>query len=233
MRDIIAIITARGCSKRIPKKNIKSFFDKPMLSYAINACKEADVFSEIMVSTDDAEIAEVARRYGANVPFMRSEKTANDYAITYDVLEEVITMYIEMGKEFRHVCCVYPCVPFLTGSTLKEAYSQFISFDIDALLPVCKYPVPIEWAMKIENNILIPNDRDAQLIRSQDLTPKYFDVGMFYFCKMDVMLKEKTATPKNTLAYIMNENEIQDIDTIDDWNMAEIKYQILKEQIHG
>jgi N-acylneuraminate cytidylyltransferase len=233
MQDIIAIITARGGSKRIPKKNIKPFFGKPMLSYAINACKESGIFSEIMVSTDDMEIAETARRYGANVPFMRSEKTSSDYAITYDVLEEVVTMYKEMEKEFRYVCCVYPCVPFLNVDTLKKAYQQFISSKADALQPVCKYPVPVEWAMKIENDILLPNDRNAQLIRSQDLTPKYFDVGMFYFCKTDVMLKEKTLAPKNTLAYIMNENEIQDIDTVDDWNMAEIKYQILKEKHHG
>lgn len=233
MQNVIAIITARGGSKRIPQKNIKNFFGKPMLHYAINACKEADVFSEIMVSTDSEEIAVIARRYGAQVPFMRSEKTASDFAITYDVLNEVIINYKNNGKEYDYVCCVYPCVPFLKGQTLKDAYHQLTSSNNDALQPVCKFPVPVEWAMKIEGGILVPNDRKAQLIRSQDLTPKYFDAGMFYFIKTDVMLREKTLTPVKTMAYIMNEMEIQDIDTLDDWELAELKYQILKERKNG
>jgi len=233
MSHIIAIITARGGSKRIPKKNIRDFFGKPMLSYTINACKEAGIFDEIMVSTDLEEIATVARQYGAKIPFMRSEKTADDFATTFDVLEEVIGEYKKRGKEFEHVCCVYPCSPFLTGEILQDAYYQYIKSDADALQPVCKFPVPIEWAMEIREGILVPHDRKAQLIRSQDLTPKYFDAGMFYFCKTGVMLKEKTAMPVDTAAYILNENEIQDIDTIDDWKMAEMKYRILKELKNG
>jgi N-acylneuraminate cytidylyltransferase len=233
MQNVIAIITARGGSKRIPQKNIKDFFGKPMLHYAINACKEAGIFSEIMVSTDSEEIAGIARQYGTQVPFMRSEKTSSDFAITYDVLEEVINNYKSNGKKYDYICCVYPCVPFLKGQTLKDAYHQLTSSNNDALQPVCKFPVPIEWAMKIEDGILVPNDRKAQLIRSQDLTPKYFDAGMFYFIKTDVMLREKTLTPVKTMAYIMNEMEIQDIDTLDDWELAELKYQILKERKNG
>jgi N-acylneuraminate cytidylyltransferase len=233
MQDVIAIITARGGSKRIPKKNIKNFMGKPMLAYAIGACKEAGIFSEIMVSTDDAEIAAIAREYGAEVPFMRSERTSSDHAITYDVLEEVVKNYQETGTEYKYVCCVYPCVPFLAGVTLQMAYKQFVDTNVDALQPVCKYPVPIEWAMKIEDGILVPNDRKAQLIRSQDLTQKYFDVGMFYFIKTEIFLREKTLTPVNTMGYVMGENEIQDIDTLDDWNMAELKYRILREQKNG
>ena len=229
MQNIIAIITARGGSKRIPKKNIKEFFGKPMLSYAISACKDSGIFSEIMVSTDSDEIAEAARNNGANIPFMRSPKTADDFATTFDVLEEVINNYKKQDREFNHVCCIYPCVPFLSGQTLQNAYNQLITSDNDAIQPVCKFPVPIEWAMKIENGILVPNDRKAQLIRSQDLTPKYFDVGMFYMIKTDVLLNEKSLTPPKTMAYIMNEQEVQDIDTIDDWIMAEIKYKLVKE----
>ena len=228
MKNIIAIITARGGSKRIPKKNIKEFFGKPMLSYAINACKDSDVFSEIMVSTDSDEIAEVAKKNGAHIPFMRSQKTADDFATTFDVLEEVISNYKKEGQDFDHVCCIYPCVPFLSGQTLQNAYNQLIESDNDALQPVCKFPVPIEWAMKIENGILVPNDRKAQLIRSQDLTPKYFDVGMFYMIKTAVLLKEKSLTPPKTMAYIMDEREVQDIDTADDWKIAEMKYKLVK-----
>jgi N-acylneuraminate cytidylyltransferase len=226
MQNIIAIITARGGSKRIPKKNIKEFFGKPMLSYAINACRDSGIFSEIMVSTDSDEIAEAARNGGAQIPFMRSPKTADDFATTFDVLEEVINNYKD--REFDYLCCVYPCVPFLSGQTLQNAYNRLIESDNDALQPVCKFPVPIEWAMKIENGILFPNDRKAQLIRSQDLTPKYFDVGMFYMIKTAVLLKEKSLTPLKTMAYIMEEREVQDIDTVDDWLMAEIKYKLVK-----
>jgi len=229
MKNIIAIITARGGSKRIPKKNIKKFFGKPMLCYAISACKDAGIFSEIMVSTDSDEIANVARNNGANIPFMRSQKTSDDFASTYDVLEEVIVNYINKGQKFDYVCCVYPCVPFLSGQTLRDAYNKLIVSGNDALQPVCKYSVPIEWAMKIKDGILIQNDKDAQLLRSQDLIPSYFDVGMFYMIKTNVLLEEKSLNPPKTMAYIIDERIVQDIDNIDDWNMAELKYKLIKE----
>jgi len=180
-----------------------------------------------MVSTDSEEIAEVARKYGASVPFMRSERTANDFATTFDVLEEVVNEYKKLGKSFDVICCIYPCVPFLTSKSLNAAYKTMNDVKADALQPVCKYPAPVEWAMKIENGFLIPNDREAQKIRSQDLTPKYFDAGMFYFCKTDVMLTEKTLVPQKTSGYIIDESECQDIDTPDDWKMAEMKYKLL------
>ena len=230
MQSILAIITARGGSKRIPKKNIKEFFGRPMISYAINACKEAGIFSDIMVSTDDNEIAKISKDNGADIPFMRSEKTADDFATTFDVLEEVITEYKKTGKDYDYICCLYPCVPFLSGETLQSAYNQLAASENDALQPVCRFSVPIEWAMKIENGLLIPNDRQAQLIRSQDLVPKYFDGGMFYMIKTETLLREKSLTPKKTMAYIMDEKEIQDIDTIDDWNMAELKYKLFKKK---
>ena len=233
MQNTIAIIPARGGSKRIPQKNIKDFLGKPMLSYAIKACKDAGIFSEIMVSTDSAEIAEIALNTGARVPFMRSQKTADDFATTFDVLEEVISNYKKEKREFDYICCVYPCVPFLSGQTLQDAYNKLMTSDNDALQPVCKFPVPIEWAMKIENGLLVPNDRKAQSIRSQDLEPKFFDVGMFYMIKNEALLREKTLTPAKTMAYIMDEREVQDIDTLDDWQLAELKYKLIKEYETG
>lgn len=223
----LCVITARGGSKRIPKKNIRLFSGKPMIAYAIEAVKESKIFDEIMVSTDDAEIASIGIQYGAVVPFMRSEKTSGDHATTYDVIEEVINVYKERGKIFDFICCVYPCVPFLKATTLKDAYSDWVKMGLDALQPVCKFPVPIEWAMKIENGMLTPCDREAQLIRSQDLIPKYYDVGMFYFCKIDTLLKEKTLTPIKTMGYVIDETECQDIDTEEDWKIAELKFQII------
>lgn len=224
----IAIITARGGSKRIPRKNIKEFMGKPMLAYAIEAAKRSGIFNTVMVSTDDEEIAAVAKDFCAEVPFMRSAETASDYATTYDVLEEVLTEYKKLNIDFDMVCCIYPCVPFLTADSLHKAYNQMLSDSNDAVMPVCKYPVPIEWAMTINEGILMPNDRDAQLIRSQDLVPKYYDVGMFYFCKTSALLEHKTLIPPNTGAYIIDETECQDIDTLEDWKTAELKYKILQ-----
>ena len=226
--SIIAIITARGGSKRIPKKNIKEFYGKPMLAYAIDAAKEAGVFDEIMVSTDSQEIAEVAKKFGANVPFLRSVRTADDYATTFDVLEEVLGRYKELGKVFDYVCCIYPCVPFLSSATLLNAYNQLQESHANAILPVCKYPVPIEWAMRLDEGFLKPDDASKLVIRSQDLKPAFFDVGMFYFCKTDVLLVKKTLVPPETQGYIIDEKECQDIDTPEDWKMAEFKYKLLR-----
>lgn len=223
--SIIAIITARGGSKRIPKKNIKDFMGKPMIAYAINSALESNLFDEVMVSTDSEEIAEISKKYGAKVPFLRSEKTANDNATTFDALEEVINEYKKISKNFDELCCIYPCVPFLRAQTLIEAYKLFKGND--ALQPVCKYPAPIEWAMKIENGLLIPNDRTAQMIRSQDIEPKYFDAGMFYYCNIEKMLEYKSLIPPKTAGYVINESECQDIDTIEDWKAAEVKYKVI------
>ncbi len=223
--SIIAIITARGGSKRIPKKNIKEFMGKSMIVYAIEAAQKSQIFDEIMVSTDDEEIAEISKKYGAEVPFLRSEKTASDLATTFDALDEVINEYKKICKNFDTLCCIYPCVPFLKAETLKKAYEKMLGYD--GVVPVCKYPVPIEWAMKIENDILIPNDRKAQNMRSQDIEPKYFDAGMFYFCKVDKMYQYHSLVSDNTAAYIIDEKECQDIDTLDDWKRAEIKYRII------
>lgn len=225
----IAIITARGGSKRIPKKNIKDFMGKPMISYAIEAALNSGIFDEVMVSTDCPEIAEISKKYRANVPFLRSEKTSNDFATTYDALEEVLFEYKKLGKDFENICCIYPCVPFLKAESLTKAFEKMEEGNANAILPVCKYPVPIEWAMKLESGYLLPNDREAQKMRSQDIEPKYFDAGMFYFCKTQILINEKTLVPKNTFGYIIKESECQDIDTEEDWRMAEMKFKVLGE----
>ena len=228
MSRIIAIITARGGSKRIPRKNIKEFMGKPMLAYAIEAAKQSKLFDVIMVSTEDSEIADVAKKYGAEVPFMRSAKTSSDFATTYDVLDEVISEYKKQNQEFDIICCIYPCVPFLSGNTIKEAYGK-LDDCTNAVMPVCKYSTPIEWALKFDKNFVLPYDSKALKIRSQDLEPKYYDAGMFYFCKTNVLLKEKTLVPAKTAGFIIDETECQDIDNLSDWHMAEIKYTMLKE----
>ena len=223
----IAILPARGGSKRIPRKNIRPFLGKPMILYAIGAALQSECFTEVMVSTEDAEIADIARQAGASVPFARSVETSGDHATTADVLLEVLERYRALGKTFRALCCIYPCVPFLTSETLRRVWRDFEGHE--ALVPVCKYPVPVEWAMKVEEGRLIPRDAQAQSIRSQDLTPAYYDAGMFYCSTVASLETTKSLLPPGTRAWILDERECQDIDTPADWNMAELKYQLLRQ----
>jgi N-acylneuraminate cytidylyltransferase len=221
----IAIITARGGSKRIPRKNIKEFFGQPMIKYAIDAALESKIFDTVMVSTDDKEIAQVAQKYGADVPFMRSEKTANDFATTMDVLLEVISEYKKMSIEFDTLCCIYPCVPFLKGDTLVEAYNVFNENNTDALMPVVRFSYPIQRALRINNTELLEYVYPEYIkSRSQDLEPMYHDVGMFYFYKIISLFNNN----KKIKYFEMKEIEIQDIDSEEDWHYAEMKYRILK-----
>lgn len=221
----IAIIPARSGSKRIPQKNIKNFLGKPMLAYAIEAARQSKVFDFVMVSTDSQEIADIAVSCGAEVPFLRSAENSSDFATTFDVLDEVISEYKKIHVVFSSFCCIYPCVPFLTGETLQKAFSNLT--DYDAVIPVIKYPVPVEWALKIENNILKPHDSEMLNIRSQDLTPKYYDAGMFYFCKTEKLYENNSLLPERTYGLVIPETEAQDIDTPEDWKAAELKYRLL------
>ena len=220
--SIIAVITARGGSKRIPRKNIKEFMGKPMLAYAIEATVNSKVFDEVMVSTDDVEIAEIAKQFGAKVPFMRSEKTANDFATTANVLDEVISEYKKRGKTFDELCCIYPCVPFLTADVINNAYEKFKTSGVDRLIPVVKYSFPIQRAFKLnEQGLLEYREPENAPKRSQDLEPMYHDVGMFYFYKTEKMNSDKIAMLE------MDEAMVQDIDNDSDWRMAEMKYRIM------
>ena len=222
----IAIITARGGSKRIPRKNIKEFMGKPMLFYAIEAAISSGLFSEVMVFTDDAEIADLAKKLGAKVPFMRSESTSNDFATTRDVLIEVLLEYQKRGVQFDEFACIYPCVPFLSGEKLRSAHQEFSNPDADALMPVVKYSFPIQRALRIcADGTLLYREPENAPVRSQDLEPMYHDVGMFYFYRTEAFLSGRSM---NIVPYKMSEDCVQDIDTLEDWAMAEMKYKILK-----
>ena len=223
MINNLAIITARGGSKRIPRKNIKEFMGKPMIAYAIQACQNSNIFDEIMVSTDDDEIANIARNLGAKVPFMRSSKNSDDYATTNDVLVEVISEYKNLGKNPKLICCVYPCVPFLDGGILHDAYDKFIASGADGLTPVVKFSFPIQRAFRIVDGTLQYNEPQNATKRSQDLEPMYHDAGMFYFHKTSRL------NSNNIIPYIIDESLAQDIDTMDDWNMAQIKFKVKNE----
>lgn len=224
----IAIITARGGSKRIPRKNIKEFCGKPILAYSIEAAIESQMFDTVMVSTDDKEIAEIAIKYGAEVPFYRSEKTSNDFATTNDVLLEVLAEYEKRGERFDLGCCIYPTAPFITAERIAEAVKTLSGSEAETLIPVVSFSYPPQRAMVIENERLVfkyPQYIDS---RSQDLEKHYHDVGQFYVFKTDAFCKNRKLMLGDILPYVISEKEVQDIDTQTDWEIAEIKYKILR-----
>lgn len=224
----LCIIPARGGSKRIPRKNIKPFMGKPIIAYSIEAALNSGVFDEVMVSTDDEEIAGVARQYEASVPFLRSADTSNDYATTVDVLLEVVKKYKEQGKNFDTICCLYSTAPFVTSDRLKEA-SSHISDTIDACFTIVQYSYPIQRSLRINENGCVEMKFPEHLIsRTQDLEKVYHDAGQFYFVKTDALVNEKTVWCKRTAPLILSELEVQDLDTLTDWQLAEMKYQLLK-----
>lgn len=220
----VAIITARGGSKRIPKKNIKDFCGKPIIAYSIEAALNAECFDEIMVSTDSREIAETAVRYGAKVPFMRSEKTSNDFAATADVIKEVLEEYEKLGKSFEWLCCIYPTAPFLKGEVLNHSMAEADRLGAESLLPVVRYGYPPKRGFVIQDGYLKYLYPENERVRSQDLEPEYHDAGQFYVCRTDAFRKSGTLVMEHTVPLILKEEDVQDIDTMEDWHMAELKY---------
>ena len=229
----IAIITARGGSKRIPKKNIKEFCDKPIIAYSIEAALNSGIFDEVMVSTDSEEIAEIAEKYGAKVPFFRSSENAGDFASTADVIAEVLECYAREGKTFDYTCCIYPTAPFVTATKLQDALQKMIDEDADSLMPVVSFSFPPQRGMVIREGKLSYMFPENAMKRSQDLETMYHDCGQFYFLKTDEFLKEKKLVLNKATAMEMSELEVQDIDNESDWNLAELKYRlsVLKEKI--
>jgi N-acylneuraminate cytidylyltransferase len=224
----IAIITARGGSKRIPLKNIKEFCGKPILSYSIEAALNSKIFDTVMVSTDDEKIANIAREYGAKVPFYRSEKTSNDYASTNDVLLEVLEEYENRGEHYDLACCIYPTAPFITPEKLKTAVDTLIKSDADTLIPVVAFSYPPQRALVIREDNLIFKNPEYMESRSQDLEKQYHDVGQFYVFKTEPYKQTQNLMLGNIIPMEISELEVQDIDNPTDWEIAEIKYQKMK-----
>jgi|ERR1035437_1156900 N-acylneuraminate cytidylyltransferase len=227
MNNCVAIITARGGSKRIPRKNIKNFLGHPIIKYSIDAALQAGCFDEVMVSTDDKEIAERAKSMGATVPFMRSVDSSTDLATTADVLIEVLNEYKKSEKEFKYCCCIYPTAPFITSEKLKLTYRQLVESRADSLMPIVRYGFPILRSLKIENGLIKMNWPDYMQTRSQDLPLAFHDCGQFYFFKVDKFMQSKKLINDFTVPYELPESEVQDIDTEEDWKIAELKYQLM------
>lgn len=221
----IAIITARGGSKRIPKKNIKEFCGKPIIAYSIQAALESKAFDEVMVSTDSEEIAYIAKQYGASVPFFRSAATSNDYATTADVITEVLEEYEKAGREFDAFACIYPTAPFVTGEKLADAVK--LLDDADAVISVVRFSFPPQRAFVIHEGNVSFQYPEYERARSQDLEPIYHDCGQFYMCNVKKFLEKHSLILPRTKPYELPDEEVQDIDTMSDWEIAEAKYNVL------
>ena len=228
MGESLAIITARGGSKRIPRKNIRDFLGKPILAYSIEAALTSTCFSEVMVSTDDDEIAAIAQRYGAKVPFRRSEATSNDYASTADVISEVLDWYRNQGQNFESACCIYPTAPFVSGEVLRQAYSLLVEKKAATVFPVASFGFPIQRALRMdpEGRMLMFHPEHITT-RSQDLEPAYHDAGQFYWFEVAAFCQSKKLYSDNSYPLILPESHVQDIDNEQDWQIAELKYRLL------
>jgi N-acylneuraminate cytidylyltransferase len=223
----LAIITARGGSKRIPRKNIKEFRGKPIIAYSIETALRSGLFSCVMVSTDDAEIASIAKLYGAEVPFLRSANNSNDVASTADVIKEVLDELKKAGKEYSNACCIYPTAPFISEQALTQAYDLLCEKNFDTVFPVCRFSYPIQRALQIENDKTTMVWQENLNVRSQDLAPRYHDAGQFYWINTNAFLSELKLFTANTGSIILDELQVQDIDNETDWKIAELKHAIL------
>jgi N-acylneuraminate cytidylyltransferase len=224
----VAIIPARGGSKRIPRKNIKNFCGKPMIAWSIEAAKESDCFDRIIVSTDDKEIAEVAKRYGAEVPFLRPADLSDDYTGTTEVIAHAVRWLNDAGDQVAVICCIYATAPFVTADDLIDSYRQFQQSGSDYMFSVTSYASPIQRAIRLSNNNQVSMFQPEHFkTRSQDLEEAWHDAGQFYWGQAAAWLENKTIFSSAATAYKLPRTRVQDIDTLEDWLHAEIKFKLL------
>ncbi|MDP1815389.1 MAG: pseudaminic acid cytidylyltransferase [Leadbetterella sp.] len=224
----ICIIPARAGSKRIEKKNIIPFFDKPIISYAIKVALDSNLFDEVMVSTEDQEIAEISKSFGAKVPFLRSIENASDFASTTDVLLEVIEMYEALGLKFDSICCLYPTSVLINSELINLGFEKFISNKADSLFTVQEYKHPIQRALRLKNQKLNWVNKEFEFSRTQDLETSYFDCGQFYMLKTSEFLIQKSLLMNNTIGFLLAQNEAQDIDNYEDLDILKLKFRSYK-----
>lgn len=222
----IAIITARGGSKRIPRKNIKDFCGKPVIAYSIEAALESSLFDEVMVSTDDGEIAEVAKKYGAAVPFMRSARTSDDYSTVADALNEVLRNYESLGISFDEMCCIYATAPFVTPKRIVEAHELVDFSSASMVCAVSEFSFPPMRGFVRRDGRMEYRFPECAPLRSQDLEPMYQDAGQFYFYSPRAIGGGQLQVEK-IIGYEVPQTEVQDIDNLVDWQLAELKYKLM------
>ena len=227
----VAIIPARGGSKRIPNKNIKVFAGQPIISYSINAAKDSKLFDRIILSTDSKEIAEIGKSYGAEVPFMRPSELADDYTGTVDVLIHALNWLNVHDKFYNYFCCIYATAPFLNKVFINKAFDILRENKAVSAFSVTSYPYPIFRALKIDTNNRVKMFWPEHLhSRSNDLSEAYHDAGQFYWCDTKKFLKEEIVFSSDSVPVILPRYLVQDIDTPEDWETAEKLFLTLKNQ---
>jgi pseudaminic acid cytidylyltransferase len=225
----IAIIPARGGSKRIPNKNIKLFAGQPIISYSIRVAQETKMFNKIIVSTDSLEIAKVAKEYGAEVPFLRPAELANDFANTDEVMYHSLDWLAKEGMQPEYFCCIYATAPFIQARFLKLGYEKLVSYGVASVFSVTTYPYPIFRSLKITKKGFIEMIwPEYTNFRSQDLPEAYHDAGQFYWANTNKFLKSKTLFAEDSLPLILPRYFVQDIDTMEDWEIAEMLFPAIK-----
>ena len=221
----IAVIPARGGSKRIPKKNIKEFMGKPIIAYSIEAALQSQLFDEVIVSTDDEEIADVAKKYGASVPFMRPDELSDDFTGTTPVVQHAANWYAEHVNKPEYVCCIYSTAPFVQVKYIKEAFNKLKKLDQAVVSSFTSFAFPIQRAQKMDTNgQMTPFYPEFMPCRSQDLEEGYHDAGQFYWWSEQSL----NQGAKENQAVILPRYLVQDIDTLEDWKRAELMYQALQ-----
>lgn len=225
----LCIIPARGGSKRIPRKNIKIFNGKPMIGYSIEAALQSQCFDKIIVSTDDKEIADIAINMGAEVPFFRPDELANDQTATLPVIKHAIEWFQQREIAPKYVCCIYATAPFIEAEYLQQALQKLQQSKADYCFSATSYPFPIQRAFKMTKNNRVNMFNPEQFnTRSQDLEEAYHDAGQFYWGKTSAFLAEKMIFSESATPYLLPRYRVQDIDTAEDWDRAELMYKILK-----
>ncbi|MCW8328228.1 pseudaminic acid cytidylyltransferase [Photobacterium sp. SDRW27] len=221
----VAIIPARGGSKRIPKKNIKLFHGKPMIAYSIEAALKSGCFDQVIVSTDDQEIADIARQWGADVPFLRPSEIADDYATTMDVINHALNWYKQQGDLIEYACCIYATAPFVKPEALVSGLEALKRGRYDYAFSATSFPFPIQRGLKLTNEGTVEMFMPEHInTRSQDLEEAYHDAGQFYWGTADAYLAGLPIFSNRSFAVLLPRNEVQDIDTLEDWTNAEALY---------
>ncbi len=229
----LAIIPARGGSKRIPGKNIRLFLGRPIIAYSIETAVKSRLFAEVMVSTDDEAVAAVARESGATVPFLRSAASADDFAPLATVVDEVLRAYEKAGKTFDAFCCLLPTAPLIGAEELQWACNMLVeNTAAEAVVPVVAFSYPIQRALGMDaDGRVAMRHPEHTFTRSQDLELSYHDTGTFYWMRTAAFDRHHTLFPPATLGLPLPENRVQDIDTESDWQLAEFKYKFLHDRL--
>jgi len=225
----IAIIPARGGSKRIPRKNIKIFHGKPMIAYSIDAAKQSGCFDKIIVSTDDQEIADVALKYGAEVPFLRPSNIADDFATTLDVMQHAVAWCKDQQWHVDKVCCIYATAPFILPEDIKQGFVELFDETVQYAFSATTFPFAIQRAISLdESGAVSMFSPEYTNTRSQDLPEAYHDAGQFYWGKAAAYLSGKVIFSEHSKAIILPRKRVQDIDTPEDWEFAELLFSVLQ-----